>query len=74
MPFSSKKMLILDGASYTENIWELGNYKSVFINNNLILRFKKLFKKWYKIMYNLIVCKSKVYIILFHYWNIILKQ
>ena len=60
-------MLIIDGASYTENIWELGNYKSVSINNNLILRFKKLFKKWYKIMYNLIVCKSKVYIILFHY-------
>ena len=52
MPFSSKKMLILDGASYTENIWELGNYKSVFINNKLILRFElpsnKVYLEGYK--------------------------
>ena len=39
VPIQKKSMLILDGASYTENICTLGKYKSVHINNKLILRF-----------------------------------
>ena len=34
-----KSMLILDGASYTENICTLGKYKSVYISSKWILRF-----------------------------------